>query len=264
MTQMQSGALILSIVLSSHAALFAKDTDCAWKQTAVLNAPEAFQAAAADNRYVYAITNQRIAKYDRVTQRLVARSEGDAHHLNSGFLHEGKLYCAHSNYPLKSESSIIKVLDLKTMQLSDFHDFGHSVHGSLTVALFKDNAWWCVFAVYGKEENARTALVKFDQAWNEKQVWTFPESVVSDLGSSSISGGIWWDDEFLATGHDKKVLYRLKLPQTGTVLEHLATCETPFPGQGIAIDPKTGGLVGINRTNRQVVFAETVPSKKPQ
>ncbi|WP_147274296.1 endonuclease [Bremerella cremea] len=238
------------------ANVIGEERSCAWKQTATLDAPEANQAAAADESFVYAINNTMVAKYGRASGELVAKSEGDAQHLNSGFLHEGKLYCAHSNYPFKPESSIIKVLDVASMQLSDFHRFGHSPHGSLTVAVFKDEAWWCVFAVYGKGDNARTVLVKFDPAWQEQAVWTFPPSVVSDLGSSSISGGIWLGDEFLATGHDKKVIYRLKLPETGSVLMHTATCLTPFPGQGIAMDPKTGGLVGIHRQKRQVIFAE--------
>ena len=30
---------------------------------------------------------------------------------------------------------------------------------------------------------------------------------------------------------------------------------SPFPGKGIATDPKTGGLVGIDRGKRQVMFA---------
>ncbi len=248
--------LLLGVFTSFPGIASGQMTSCTWKQTAALEAPEAVQAAAADDTFVYAINNQTVAKYDRASGKLVARSEGEAHHLNSGFLHDGKLYCAHSNFPLKPEASIIKVLDLTSMQLGNFHNFGHSPHGSLTVAVLKENAWWCVFAVYGKGDNARTVLVKFDRTWKELGVWTFPESVVSDLGSSSISGGIWFGEEFLATGHDKQVLYRLKLPQTGSVLTHVATCATPFPGQGIAIDPKTGGLVGIHRKNRQVIFAK--------
>jgi hypothetical protein len=34
---------------------------------------------------------------------------------------------------------------------------------------------------------------------------------------------------------------------------------SPFPGQGIAADPKTGGLVGIDRDKREVVFARFEP-----
>jgi hypothetical protein len=33
----------------------------------------------------------------------------------------------------------------------------------------------------------------------------------------------------------------------------------PFTGQGIADDPATGGLVGIDRKQRQIVFAELTP-----
>ena len=40
----------------------------------------------------------------------------DAKHLNSGFFHDGKLYCAHSNYPKLPESSQLMVLDPDTMK----------------------------------------------------------------------------------------------------------------------------------------------------
>ena len=39
------------------------------------------------------------------------------------------------------------------------------------------------------------------------------------------------------------------------MLESVGKQSIPFTGQGIAHDPKTGGLVGINRAKRQVVFA---------
>src|SRR6187402_810935 len=48
-------------------------------------APEANQAAAADDHFLYAIDSTRIAKYDRQTGARVAISAGRAHHLNSGF-----------------------------------------------------------------------------------------------------------------------------------------------------------------------------------
>jgi len=226
-----------------------------WVQESSLDAPEARQAVAADGAYVYAIDNRVIAKYDRATGHRLVVSSGAAHHLNSGFILEGKLYAAHSNYPAKPEKSEIKVLDLQTMQLSDFKSFGESPHGSLTVVLFHDSAWWCVFARYGKD-NKGTVLVKFDSDWKEQGVWTFPESVISDLGQASISGAIWREGELLATGHDKRVLYRLTIPQTGQTLVHEATVKTPFPGQGIAADPRTGGLVGIHRKRHRIIFAQ--------
>ncbi len=65
-----------------------------WEHSGQIKAPEAHQAAAADHEFVYAITNQRVAKYDRESGERVAVSRGKAGHLNSGFLWEGNLYCA--------------------------------------------------------------------------------------------------------------------------------------------------------------------------
>jgi len=226
-----------------------------WVQAGGLAAPEARQAAAADGSFVYAIDNRVIARYDRSTGKRLAVSSGAAHHLNSGLILQGKLYAAHSNFPAKPEKSEIKVLDLQTMKLTDFKSFGESPHGSLTVVLWHESAWWCVFARYGAE-NHQTVLVQFDSDWNEQGVWTFPESVISDLGKASISGGVWRGEELLMTGHDKPVLYRLQLPQEGRTLLHKATVPSPFPGQGIADDPQTGGLVGIDRKERRVIFAQ--------
>ena len=41
----------------------------------------------------------------------------------------------------------------------------------------------------------------------------------------------------------------------GTVLDLKERVPCPFPGQGIAADPATGGLVGISRARRAVIFA---------
>ena len=102
----------------------------AWHKQKEIAAPEAFQAAATDQRFVYAITSRQVAKYDRATGQRIAISKGGAKHLNSGMLWQGKLYCAHSNYPLMPEQSEIKVLNLESMELStlkDFGDFGGSL-----------------------------------------------------------------------------------------------------------------------------------------
>lgn len=227
----------------------------AYVKTAVLKAPEANQAAAADERVVYAVDNAVIAKYDRSTGKLLARSTGEAKHLNSGYLWQGKLFSAHSNYPRKPEQSEIKVLDPESMVLSTYKDFG-DYRGSLTWAVRHDGHWWCNFAHYGKDNNAKTVLVKLDEGWRERGAWTYPPEVVQDLGTMSISGGLWQGNMILATGHDHRRIYRLRLPKKGTVLELVDIVPSPFPGQGIAVDPKTGGLVGIDRARREVVFAE--------
>jgi hypothetical protein len=145
-------------------------------------------------------------------------------------------------------------LDTTSMELSTYKQFGPA-YGSLTWVLRHDGHWWCNFAHYGAE-NHRTVLVKFDDQWREKATFTYPPSVVADLGSYSISGGIWLKDALLTTGHDKRIVYRLRLPEEGSVLQLLETIATPFPGQGIAADPATGGLVGIDRARRRVIFAQ--------
>jgi len=247
-------ALLLAMLVAQP-ALGADEstTGVRWRQTGVLTAPEANQAAAADEKYVYAITNTKIAKYDRATGKRLAESHGDAHHLNSGFLWQGRLYCAHSNYPKTPEQSQIKVLDLATMVLSTFKDFGN-YGGSLTWVVGRDQHWWCNFARYN-EDNGQTFLAEFDDAWHETRRWTLPAELVARLGRFSLSGGLWRGDSLLTTDHDHTQLYLLRVPAQGKVLEYVETQASPFPGQGIADDPLTGGLVGIHRGKRQVVFA---------
>ena len=157
-------------VLSPQALVCAEDgAEKGWQQTRVIAAAEATQAAAVDERYAYAINNTHAVRYDRQTGEKLVSSTGKAKHLNSGFLQAGKLYCAHSNYPQTPEESQIMQVDLETMELSTFHSFGQSRHGSLTVAVLEDGHWWCVFAKYGAE-NAQTVFVKYDEDWQERGV----------------------------------------------------------------------------------------------
>jgi len=229
-------------------------TSAAWVSTGTLAADEAHQAAAADNQFIFAIASRTIAKYDRATGNRIAVSTGDAEHLNSGFLHGGKLYCAHSNYPKTPEHSEIKVLDVGTMRLTSFKDFGN-YGGSLTWAINEKGHWWCNYARYGKDNNG-TFLVEFDDQWHELRRWTYPVEVIRQLGQMSLSGGVWRDGLLLVTDHDHPILYRLTLPADGSALQFVDSQSAPFTGQGIAADGQTGGLVGINRAKRQVVFAE--------
>jgi len=242
-------------------AVLAAEMDDAWPKTAELAAPEAHQASAADERFVYAITSRQVAKYDRATGRRIAISTGAAQHLNSGFLWKGKLLCAHSNYPKTPERSEIKVLDPGSMKLSTFKDFGN-FGGSLTWVLRRDGYWWCNFARYG-DKNAETFFVQFDDDWKELRRWTYPRALISQLGRYSLSGGLWYRQELLVTGHDKPEVYRMRLPGTGTILEYVGKQPVPFTGQGFAKDLATGGLVGINRARRLVVFAGIISPAAP-
>ncbi|MGD9648584.1 MAG: hypothetical protein AB7U73_22930 [Pirellulales bacterium] len=225
-----------------------------WRQTASLTAAEARQAAAADQQFIYAIGSREIAKYDRKTGERVALSIGAATHLNSGFFWQGQLYCAHSNYPARPELSEILVLDPVSMKLSEFHRFA-AQPGSLTWAVRHDDAWWCNFAFYDAD-NAKSYLARFDDRWKERARWTYPAELVAKLGRHSLSGGLWYGDELLATDHDNPVIYRLRVPTKGEVLELVAIEPAPFAGQGIAVDPLTAGLVGVVRKKSLVVFAE--------
>lgn len=229
-----------------------------WTLSREIPAVEANQAAAADGEFVYAITNAIVAKYDRKSGQRIAVSSGEqATHLNSGFIYEGKLYCAHSNYPKTPEQSEIMVLDPATMVLSKFKEFG-SYGGSLTWAVHHAGHWWCNFARYG-DGNSDTFLVQFSEQWQEMGRWKYPPSVVKELRRNSLSGGIWHDGLLAVTGHDDPILFRLRIPSTGDELEFVERQSIPFTGQGIACDPVSRGLIGIHRGQKKIVFADRVP-----
>ncbi len=258
------GLLLLAALLGPAPAWAERPATCVWEQTAILPAPEANQAAAADDEFIYAITNKRIAKYERATGRRVAVSTGEAHHLNSGFFWQGKLYSAHSNFPQKPERSEIKVLDTRTMQLTNFKEFGE-YGGSLTWAIRDEKFWWCHFALYGQGTNAQSFLVKFDLGWKEVARWLDPPDLMAVINGSSLSGGVWHQGALLVTDHDNRFLYQLRLPADGGALRYMEKQPSPFPGQGIAADPGTGGLVGIDRKSKMVIFAvaRKAPPAKP-
>ncbi len=214
----------------------------------------ATQAAAATEKHVFAVSSTKVAMYDRATGKLVATSAEKAEHLNSAFVWKGKVYCAHSNYPKKPETSEIRVYDPETNKLTVFHDF-KDPPGSLVWNVHDGKNWWCCFAHYGAD-NAKTMLIKFADDFKEVQRWTFPKAVVDDWDKMSASGGVWDGNTLLVSHHHYKVLYRVKLPKDGKDLELVEALECPFPGQGIATDPKGGGLVGIDRDAKKVVFAE--------
>jgi hypothetical protein len=224
--------------------------------TRLLATPHATQAAAADEGFVYAISNTTVAQHDRASGRLVRlATEATTKHLNSGFVHEGKIWCAHSNYPALPHESDIRIFDPAMGALSVHHVFPDPP-GSLVWCVIRDGRWWCCFAHYGAE-NGRTVLVEYEAGGfeRERRRFTFPAEVVADWDDMSASGGIWDGETLLVSHHHFRVLYRLRLPASGTVLEFVEALHCPFPGQGIAADPLTGGLVGIDRSRPAVMFA---------
>lgn len=247
-----SQQMIMALVIGT-VALTGYSAQSTWTLHQEIDAPQANQAAAALGNHIYGIGSRVVVRYDRATGAKIDQSSGAAHHLNSGFFMDGKLYCAHSNFPKKPDRSDIKVLDPATMQLTLFKDFGES-DGSLTWVVRHDNKWWCTFALYGVGNNAKTYLAVFDDNWREEQRWLYPKSVVEKLGRSSISGGLWFENYLLACGHDAAEVYQLELPQSGGELIHRGTIPVPFKGQGFAVDAVTGGMVGIDRKGKKIVL----------
>jgi len=229
-----------------------------WSESRSIKSEYATQAAAADEKHLYAISNTHVARYDRETGKLLhSATAPDAKHLNSGFVWKGKVYCAHSNYPKLPEESDIRVYDPNSEKLAVFHTFAKPP-GSLVwcVREPKNEFWWSCFAHYGKD-NAKTMLIKMNDKFEELAHWSFPQKVIADWDGMSASGGIWDGDTLLVSHHHYEVLYRLKLPTLGKELEFLEALASPFPGQGIAHDPGVaGGLVGIHRPNRTIILAK--------
>ncbi|MFN7981796.1 MAG: hypothetical protein U0Q11_08050 [Vicinamibacterales bacterium] len=120
-------------------------------QIAEFAVPEANQGVAVDDRYFYAIDNTTIAKYDKKTGTLVKRrtqeSGGRLIHLDGGTVLDGKIYCAHSNYPAWPMTSSLEIFDAATLEHVGTHSFGIN-WGSLTWVDRRDGFWWMVFANY--------------------------------------------------------------------------------------------------------------------
>ena len=238
-------------------------------------APEARQGVAVDQAHFYAIDNRTIGKYDKRTGELVARFEspedGEIIHLDSGVVIEGKLYCAHSNYPDWPMTSSVEIFDAETLEHIDSHSFGIN-WGSLTWLDFHDGYWWAGFAnynrVFGESPLAygnkhRTMVVKLDQDFGFLEGWVLPDEMLERFDDMSNSGGSWGPDGRLyLTGHDLAEVYAVELPKAGSILKWADSYEAPITGQGIAWDRgEAGWLYGINREERQVLRFQLEPAE---
>ena len=228
------------------------------------DAPEAGQAVAVDSTHFYAIVNSKIGKYDRTSgQRVaswVADDERPLHHLNSGIVRDGKLYCANSNFPDWPETSSIEIWDTQTMQHIDSHSLGICPEGSLTWIEPVQDGWFAVFANYSKKVNDNplakthrsTQLVRYDQQWRRTAGWVFPKAVLDRFDPHSCSGGVFGSDgKLYCTGHDRAEVYQLDFPKAGSTLLLRQTIAAAIRGQGIAL--KDQQLWGIDRSKQQVI-----------
>lgn len=227
-------------------------------------APEANQAVATDEEFLYAIGNHAIGKYEKKSGKRVAGWECENSkpliHLDSGIVREGVLWCAHSNYPGVPMVSSIEWWDTKSMKHAGSYSFGVFA-GSATWMDIRDGYRYVTFAHYkgNGDEPGRdahwTQLIQFDGDWRQRQAWVYPEAVVSRLGVMSVSGGVFAPDGRLyCTGHDNPEVYVLRFPEGGSVMVLDEIVATTIHGQGIALDPvEKGVLYGIDRPKKELI-----------
>jgi hypothetical protein len=237
----------------------------------IFKTPEAKQGVAVDANYFYTVNSTGIGKYDKNTGSMVLSwkdTTGKITHLDGGVVIKDNLYCAHSNYPGIPMTSSIEIFTTNDLRHTGSHSFVNN-YGSCTWADFYDNSWWICFAHYDqfkKDINKGTewtVLVRFDSEWNEKESWTFPKNIISEVRPMSVSGGSWGvDGRLYITGHDSAEVYILKLPQSGSVLEYLRSVKIDSHGQGISWDrSEKNKLYGIIRKENSVVVSELATDK---
>ena len=246
---------------------FAPDSDAAtaFERIAELSVPEANQGVGVDERYFYAVDNQSIAKYDKASGKLVEKWQGPSGgaivHLDSAMLMNGKLYAAHSNYPGWPMTSSVEIFDADKLEHIGTHNFGVR-WGSLTWVDWHDDHWWMTFANYDQRigpgqapygGKANTVVIQMTEDFEAVRSWTLPNEVLDRFEDMSNSGGSWGPDGFLyLSGHDPAEVYKMTLPEAGSVLRLVEIVPLNIRGQGIAWDRSEPGVIyGIIRATAQ-------------
>ncbi len=268
MTPLMAAVRTWRTIILTVASLLPAVAACADTAIEDMPAPEARQAVAVDADAVYAIDSRTIGKYDKRTGKRILQwagpEDGPIQHLNSGVVIEGRLYCAHSNYPNQPMTSSIEIWDTDSLEHVGNHSFGIFA-GSATWVDFHDDYWWVVFANYDTHGGSPgkgpewTTLVQFDKEWRHRAAWVLPQTLVDEFSPYSASGGAWGPDGYLyLTGHDAAAIFRMSLPATGSALELKKRIAMPIEGQGIAWDRSTdvARLYGLRRSTRTVVVME--------
>jgi hypothetical protein len=249
-----TAALALGLAPASQAA-------SAFEPIAELAVPEANQGVGVDDRYFYAVDNQALAKYDKATGKLVKKWQGQKDgpivHLDGAMLMDGKLYAAHSNYPEWPMTSSVEIFDADALQHVGTHSFGVR-WGSLTWVDWHDDHWWMTFANYDQTigpgqtpygGKANTVVIEMTERFEPVHSWTLPKEVLDRFEDMSNSGGSWGPDGFLyLSGHDPAEVYKMTLPEAGSVLKLVEIVPLNIRGQGIAWDRSEPGVIyGIIR-----------------
>jgi hypothetical protein len=230
---------------------------------------DANQAVAVDGSHFYAVDNRSVTRHDREAGepqlQFAGADGGPLIHMDSGAVHRGRLYAAHSNYDESPMESSIEIFDTRTMRHVGSHSLGID-RGSLTWIDRHDGSWWAGFAnydvvpdgrtePYGKTEN--TQIVQMDDRFHVIAGYTIPEEILERFKPMSNSGGSWGPDGRLwLTGHDLDEAYVMELPHAGSELRWIATVRLPgVEGQGIAWDlsGRHPTLWAIKRSTKQVL-----------
>ncbi len=223
-------------------------------------AEEAVQGVAADAGHFYAIADRAIGKYRRSDGVRVARwtAPPGSHfkHLNAGFVRDGLLIVAHSNFPVRPDRSSVEFFDAADLRHVRTHEF-IDPPGSLTWIVPHGAGWLACFAHYARtSDTSRTRIVELDGGFRILRSMPLSPELLARFGSASSSCGAFGPDGVLhLSGHDAKELYGVRLPEG----DGAVTLDTviPFPGegQGFAWDASgSGDLFGILRSRRQVVI----------
>lgn len=265
-----TGLLPLLLTLAAPEAAPAADPvpDARAVEVARLKTEEARQGVVADARYVYAISNAEIGKYDRRTGARIARWQGDPalfKHMNSCILLTGQIVCAASNYPDVPQASSVEWFNARRMQHVRTRSLGPG-RGSLTWLDWHEGSWWACFANYdGKggepgRDHRSTTLVRYTADFRELGAWLFPAGVLARFAPYSSSGGAWGADGLLyVTGHDRPELYALRLPKAGSTLEFVATIAIPTNGQAVAWERQADRILWSIERNTREAIASKIP-----
>ncbi|MEK6397420.1 MAG: hypothetical protein V4734_04980, partial [Terriglobus sp.] len=125
-------ALTLCLAALTTITVSAQDAAAA-KELRRIPAAEADQGVATDARFLYAIEDSRIGKYDKATGKRVGLFEGDPKvfiHMNSCSVIAAQLVCAMSNFPNLPMISSVEWFSTATMKHARSHSFGPT-RGSL-------------------------------------------------------------------------------------------------------------------------------------
>ena len=270
-----AAALILSSVVWADDSVPGPD---GWRFEEIrrFTASEARQGVAADQDFLYVISNHDIGKYRKTTGERVATwscPEGQPlTHVNAGVVFIGQLHGAHSNYPGVPHVSSVELWNPATLKHVGAISLGRT-DGSLTWIDRRADHWIACFVHYAGRggEPGRgpewTRLAEFTDDWAPTgRGWVFPPDLIAYLGKRGfgISGGAIGPGGFLfVTGHDEKALCVLEFPDAGSTLKWVATVPVTAEGQAFAWDPIEPGVIHMILKRERMVITGRISRSSP-